>query len=68
MSLATAPTSRKVRNRGYTPVRYRQEKPHDEVRNGWILVKEDRRFKMQLVGDERARWYPNSELKYVTEL
>ena len=60
------PTIRKVRNRGYTPIRY-----HDgeQYRHGWIVEERKRgALTVRLVGDERNRRLSASDARYVTAL
>jgi len=59
------PTTRKIRNRGWTPIRYRTE---DEVRHGWQIERDERAIRIQLVGEDRARRLPLSEARFIEAL
>jgi hypothetical protein len=59
-------TTRKVRNRGLTPIRY-----HDGsgYRHGWIVQEGARgTLTIRLIGDERNRRLSRDEVRYVTQL
>ena len=59
------PTSRKVRNRGFRPIKYRTE---NEVRFGWLVEETPKYVRIRLPGDERSRKLPLSERRYIQEL
>ena len=62
-----APTLRKLRNRGLTPVRYRAP---EGVRHGWILEERPRGgMTIRLVGEDRnTRLTADEARKYVTKI
>lgn len=59
------PTTRKIRNRGWTPIRYRTE---DEVRHGWEVCRDSKRITVHLVGDDRPRRLLLTEDRYIEVL
>lgn len=59
------PTSRKCRNRGLTPIRYRGQ---DQVHHGWIVERRTRgALTIHIVGEDRNRRLSADEARYVTE-
>ena len=57
-------TTRKVRNRGWTPIRYRTA---DEVRHGWIVKRGRKLLHIHLIGIGNRR-VPLEEERYMTEV
>ena len=65
------PTIRKIRNRGYVPIRYRMEnasQTYSEVRHGWEIERTEKHIVVQLVGDDHKRRLPLSEGRYIEVL
>lgn len=62
------PTTRKVRNRGFVPCRYRTGGDHSEVRNGWIIERTSSEALIRLVGEERNRRIRGIDLRHLVEL
>lgn len=61
------PTTRKLRNKGLTIIRYRTPPPHAESRHGWIVENKPRGgMIVQLVGDDRRKHLTIAETRYVT--
>ena len=60
------PTIRKVLNRGYTPIKYREE--DGGTRWGWEISRDERRITVQFPDDERPRKLPLSEGRYIEVL
>ena len=54
------PTVRKVVNRGWTPIQWRNE---DGYRYGWMMERKRTRGRCRFPGDDRARWVPLEEIK-----
>lgn len=63
------PTTRKIRNRGLTPIRYWTGGYHSQVRYGW-MVSEGKRGTMvvRLVGDSRNKRLTQEETRHVTKM
>ena len=63
------PTTRKVLNRGWKPIRYRLAvgKNYDEVRHGWVVSEDEKFIVVQLIGEERVRNLPVSEGRYIRD-
>ncbi len=59
------PTFRKVREQGWTPIRYRTA---NEAKNGWIIEKCPQYWLVRLVGEDVNRRLVHDEYQYVTEL
>lgn len=59
------PTLRKVRNRGWTPIRYHTD---DCVRTGWLIEEQPKAMLVHLVGDEGNKWIRGEERRYVRPL
>jgi len=59
------PTCRKVRNRGFRPVKYHTQ---NEVRFGWVVEETNKFIKVRLPGDDRSRKLPLSEKRFIQEL
>ena len=59
------PTVRKVRNRGYTPIRYRTA---NGCHTGWIIHQTRTKLIIRLVGEERNRRVDIGERRYMTEI
>lgn len=68
------PTLRKIRNRGYTPVRYYAslgagESHREEYRHGWLTGEETRaKVQIRLIGEDGNRWIRKEEMRHVTVL
>ena len=62
------PTIRKIRNRGWTPIRY-QLPDNSGLRWGWQMGENSKgRIHIRLVGEERSRWLHPEEGRFITEL
>lgn len=59
------PTTRKVHNRGWTPIRYRAPGAHGSARNGWIIEEDAKHITVQLIGDEKPKHLPIKERKFI---
>lgn len=74
MGVIDGPTLRKVRNRGWQPIRYRVSSgpkhkvpTYDEARHGWIIQRlPDGGARLRLVGEETNWRVPASEMKWIT--
>ena len=63
------PTIRKIRNRGWTPIRY-QLPDNSGYRWGWQMGGNSNkgRIHIRLVGDERSRWLHREEGRFLVEV
>lgn len=62
------PTIRKIKNRGFKPIKYWLGGRHSEIRYGWIVKEEKNVTTVRLVGEEKNRRIKGRERKYITEL
>ena len=62
------PTIRKIKNRGFKPIKYHMGGRHECVRYGWIVKEEPKVTIIRLVGDEKNRRVKGRDIKYITEL
>lgn len=61
------PTIRKIKNRGFTPIKYHMDKLGG-VHYGWIVREDAKTITIRLVGEEKNRKLKNKERKFITEL
>ena len=58
-------TMRKVLNRGFIPIRYRDK---DQYLHGWIVEKTDKYWRVQFIGEEGVRRLRPMDYKWVVVL
>ena len=59
------PTIRKIKNRGFKPIRYWTGGHHSEIRHGWLIREEPKVTIIRLVGDERNTKVKGTDRKFI---